>query len=206
MKIIKCLFASAVLCFSSSLLAEETTIPEVSSNEQLTSAYISDDLFVYMLAGPGKNYRILGSITAGDEIKLTGTVENDYSQIIDSKNRTTWVESKYVNKSSGLRAVVAELNGKLASSEDGGMLLSEQLTNAQNKITELDQSQQELNKELNQLKQQLSVSQEKLGNQDTDLKKEWFFNGAIVLFIGLILGLVIPRLPTRKKAAMENWK
>ena len=206
MKIIKCLFASAILCFSSSLLAEETTIPEVSSTELLASAYISDDLFVYMLAGPGKNYRILGSITAGEEIKLTGTVENDYSQIIDSKNRTTWVESKYLNKSSGLRAVVAELNGKLAISEDGTTQLSENLSDAENKIEQLIQTQKVLNSELSKIKQQLSLNQDKLGNQDTDLKKEWFFNGAIVLIIGLVLGLLIPRIPIRKKAAMENWK
>ena len=75
-----------------------------------------------------------------------------------------------------------------------------------NKIAQLTQTQKALNSELSKIKQQLSINQDKLGNQDTDLKKEWFFNGAIVLIIGLVLGLLIPRIPIRKKAAMENWK
>jgi len=206
MKIVKCLFASAILCFTSSLLAEETVSPVDSSFDNLTSAYISDDLYIYMLAGPGKNYKILGSITAGEEIKLTGVVQNDYSQIVDNKNRTTWVESKYINQSTGLRVVIAELNGQLANREDGNMQLTGQLTKAQSEIKTLSQSSTKLASELALLKQQLAVSQESLANQDTDLKKEWFFNGAIVLFVGLVLGLIIPRIPVRKKASMQNWK
>jgi len=206
MKIVKCLFASAILCFTSSLLAEETISPVDSSFDNLTSAYISDDLYIYMLAGPGKNYKILGSITAGEEIKLTGVEENDYSQIVDNKNRTTWVESKYINQSTGLRVVIAELNGQLTNREDGNMQLTGQLTKAKNEIKMLSQSSKSLTNELNLLKQQLAASQGKLANQDTDLKKEWFFNGAIVLFIGLVLGLIIPRIPVRKKASMQNWK
>lgn len=206
MKIIKCLFASAILCFTSSLLAQEAAISEATSNDDLSSAFISDDLFIYMLAGPGKNYRILGSISAGEEIKLTGQVQNDYSQIIDGKNRTTWVETKYVSQSAGLRVVIAELNGKLANREDGNIRLTEQLSTAQNDIAQLTQTSQQLATELSLLKEQLTVSESKLSSQDLDIKKEWFFNGAIVLVIGLILGLIIPRIPVRKKASMQSWK
>lgn len=206
MKIIKCLFASAILCFTSSLLAQEAAISEATSNDDLSSAFISDDLFIYMLAGPGKNYRILGSISAGEEIKLTGQVQNDYSQIIDGKNRTTWVETKYVSQSAGLRVVIAELNGKLANREDGNIRLTEQLSTAQNDIAQLTQTSQQLATELALLKEQLTVSESKLSSQDLDIKKEWFFNGAIVLVIGLILGLIIPRIPVRKKASMQSWK
>jgi SH3 domain protein len=45
-----------------------------------------------------------------------------------------------------------------------------------------------------------------LKDQDTNIKKEWFFNGAIVLVIGLLLGLILPRLAARRKGSMDNWK
>jgi SH3 domain protein len=206
MKIIKCLFASALLIFTSSLLAEEQSDITNLSSEELTSAYISDDLFIYMLAGSGKNYRILGTIIAGDEIQLTGKVENGYTQIVDSKNRTTWVESQYINDTAGLRFVVAELNGKLATNEEANQQTLNQLDSANVEIEQLSQQTKQQNVELANLKQQLINTQSKLKNQDMDTKKEWLFIGAIVLAIGLILGLIIPRLPMRKKASMQNWK
>ena len=51
----------------------------------------------------------------------------------------------------------------------------------------------------------LTQTKSQLKNQDTDIKKQWFFNGAIVLGIGLLFGLILPRLFSKRKANMENW-
>lgn len=184
--------------------AEETD--QQPTDENLVTAYISDDLFIYMHAGPGNNYRILGSINAGDEVKLTGEEDNGYTQIVDNKNRNTWVESKYVSTTPGLRVVIAELNTKLANNEDNNQQISSDLTLAQTEITQLTEQAELLNGEISSLKTQLAQTQSKLSNQDLDLKKEYFFNGAIVLGIGLLFGLIIPRLSLRKKSSMESWK
>ncbi len=184
--------------------AEETD--QQPTDENLVTAYISDDLFIYMHAGPGNNYRILGSINAGDEVKLSGEEDNGYTQIVDNKNRHTWVESKYVSTTPGLRVVIAELNTKLANNEDNNQQITSDLTLAQSEITQLTEQAELLNGEISSLKTQLAQTQSKLSNQDLDLKKEYFFNGAIVLGIGLLLGLIIPRLSLRKKSSMESWK
>ena len=55
------------------------------------------------------------------------------------------------------------------------------------------------------MQSQLTSAQAKLKNQDMDIKKEWFFNGAIVMGIGLLLGLVLPRLAARRKSSMDTW-
>lgn len=193
-----------VLLVSSLLQAEETD--QQLSDENLTTAYISDDLFIYMHAGAGNNYRILGSINAGDEVKITGEVDNGYTQIVDNKNRHTWVESKYVSTTPGLRVIIAELNTKLANNEDNSQQIATDLTLAQAEITQLTEQAELLNGEISSLKTQLSQTQSKLSNQDLDLKKEYFFNGAIVLAIGLFLGLILPRLSVRKKSSMASWK
>ena len=209
MKIIKCLFATSMIFFAANCYAQETSNnpPTAETNTSTENkAYISDDLFIYMLAGPGKNYRILGSINAGDEVTLTGEEKNDYSQIIDSKNRTTWVESKYIKRTPGLRFSVAELNGKLASNEEHSQRIDSELNTASATIAALSQESEKLTNEIKILKEQLANSQAKLSNQDMDIKKEWFFNGAIVLGIGLVLGLIIPHISVRKKATMESWK
>jgi SH3 domain protein len=204
MKIVKCLFA--VFCISSSFVtnaAEETTqIKE----ENLTPVYISDDLFIYMHAGPGNNYRILGTINAGDEVKSPGEAQNGYTKIVDSKNRETWVESKYVSITPGLRSAIAELNSKLANNEDSNQQISGSLEQANSDNFQLNEKNAKLTNQISSLKRELSQTQSQLSNQDLDLKKEYFFNGAIVLFFGLLLGIVIPKLSVRKKASMDNWK
>lgn len=173
---------------------------------EVTQGFISDELFIYMLAGSGKNYRILGTVTAGAEIKLTGIVQNDYTQIINEKNRTAWVETKYISKKPGLRFVVAELNAQIATATDLNKQLDSQLNNVKASMTNMNDKSSQLNNEIAALKNQLASTKAKLKTQDTDIQKQWFFNGAIVLGIGLILGLVLPRLGGKRKSSIDNWK
>jgi SH3 domain protein len=199
MKSIKGLLVSLVIVLSFPLLAEEAPA-------NLDSGYISDDLFIYMHSGAGNNYRILGSINSGTEVKVTGQKENEYTEIIDDKGRNTWVESKYISSKPGLRFVIAELNQKLSSIASNGDTLSEELTQAKTTIERLNSEKSQLNNEISQLSKTLITTRSKLKDQDTSIKKEWFYNGAIVLIIGLLLGLIIPRLASRRKGSMDNWK
>jgi SH3 domain protein len=199
MKILKGLLVGLVLSFSFPLLAEDTP-------SNLASGYISDDLFIYMHSGAGNNYRILGSINSGTEVKVTGNNENNYTEIVDDKNRNVWVESKYVSPKPGLRFVIAELNEKLANATSNSDNMSEALSQARNTIDNLNSEKAKLNNEISQLNKTLIITSSKLKDQDTNIKKEWFFNGAIVLVIGLVLGLIIPRLAGRRKDSMDNWK
>jgi len=167
--------------------------------------YIADDLFIYMHAGPGTNYRILGTITAGSQIKVTGEQQNDYAQIVDEKNRNTWVEAKYVSEKPGLRFVVAELNTQLANASENESNISSSLSRASDEIRQLKEKNMKLTEQMTQLNNQLSSTKLQLKSQDVDIQKEWFFNGAIVMVIGLFLGLVLPRVFARKKSSMNNW-
>ena len=167
--------------------------------------YISDELFIYMHAGPGTNYRILGTVIAGSEVKITGSENNGYSEIIDDKNRATWVESKYVTTQAGLRFVVAELNGKIATNSDFTSQLDGKVNDLNSQVTLLTNDKKKLMAELKQLTTTLAETRTKIKDQDTNIQKQWFFTGALVLAIGLILGLILPRFFTRRRGAMESW-
>ena len=199
MRKFKQLFAIAftALSFAASAQQEPST---------LTDGYISDELFIYMHSGAGNNYRIVGSINAGTQVKLTGEQRNGYTQIIDDKERTAWVEDKFVSEKPGLRFVVAELNGQLAENSDIESTLKSQLDEQQLRLTDAESKNVELTNQITALESQLSTTQAKLSSQDLDIKKEWFFNGAIVMGIGLILGLLLPRLASRRKSSMDSWK
>ncbi len=200
MKFVKIIFSCLLILSPFSILAEEV------APQELTQGFISDELFIYMHSGAGNNFRILGSINSGTEIKLTHIEENEYTKIIDNRGRAVWVESKYVSAKPGLRYIIAELNEKLANVESIGVDLDGQLNASNNKSEQLALEQVNLNNEISSLNTELAEVKSQLKDQDMNIKKEWFFNGAIVLALGLILGLIIPRLIARKKSAMDNWK
>jgi SH3 domain protein len=193
-------FITLTLALTCSLLvqAEELT--------QLKQAFIIDELSIFMHAGPGTNYRILGTINAGSEIKMTGNSKEDYSEIIDGKDRTTWVESKYISDMPGLSSVVAELNGKIANATDFTSQLDGEVNKLKSTIANLQEENTRLTNEANSLQTTLTNTSNKLKGQDTALKKEWFFAGAVVLGFGLILGLVLPRFFSRRRSNMDSWQ
>jgi SH3 domain protein len=194
-----------VIAFIAIALSSSLFFSAQAAEKNYKQGYISDELFIYMHAGPGTNYRILGTIIAGSEVKITGAEDNGYSEIIDEKNRATWVESKYVSTKAGLRFVVAELNGKIASSSDFSNQLDGEVNELKSKVNLLTNDKKKLSAELKKLTSTLAVTQSKIKDQDTNIKKQWFFNGALVLGIGLILGLILPRFFARRRSAMENW-
>jgi len=168
-------------------------------------AYIIDDLFIFMRSGAGSQYRLLGTITAGTQVSLLDEAKNDFQKIMDDKGRIGWIEVKYLQRKPGLRYVIAELNAQLATKD-------EQINNLKNTLTANDQKTNKLTKSNQQLTQQLTAItkkfnhvQKELDQHDTTVKRQWFFNGAIVLGIGLILGLILPKLG-RRRASMDSWK
>ena len=123
-----------VIAFLAITLASSLFIPAQAAENNYKQGYISDELFIYIHTGPGKKYRILGTIIAGSKVQITGSIDDGYSEIIDDKNRTAWVESKYVTTQPGLRFVVAELNGKIATSSDYSSQLDGEVNELKSKV------------------------------------------------------------------------
>ena len=159
-----------------------------------------------MHAGPGTRFRILGSVTAGSSIDILPESEDDYQKIIDNRGRTGWVEQKYVTKDSSLRTVVAELNAQLASTSETESQLKSQVSEQATTIALLESDNSELNSKIAKLTKQLDEQEQLLSTQDMQVKKEWFYTGGIVLGIGLLLGLIIPKLAGgRRRTQMSSW-
>lgn len=55
--------------------------------------YVSDELNTWVRSGPGDNYRLVGTVNAGEEVTLLQSDAN-YGQIKDSSGRTAWIPLK----------------------------------------------------------------------------------------------------------------
>ena len=169
------------------------------------AGYISEDLIVYMHTGAGKNYRIQGTVNSGEKVELTGNSNNDYSEIITDEDRTGWIETKHVSTKPGMRYIIADLNEKLASIQSSKNDIAQQLSDATLEVDALKSERIDLQNSISALNMDLTQTKSQLKSQDTDIKKQWFFNGAIVLSIGLLFGLILPRLFSKRKSSMQNW-
>ncbi|CNE48027.1 TIGR04211 family SH3 domain-containing protein [Yersinia nurmii] len=174
--------------------------------------YISDELITYVHSGPGNQYRILGTLNAGDEVTLISVNEAaNYGQIRDSKGRTTWIPMDQLSQSPSMRVrlpdleqQVKTLTDKLANIDNSW---NQRTAEMQQKVAASDGVINALKQENEALKNQLVVAQKKVNavNLQLDDKQrtiilQWFMYGGGVAGIGLLLGLVLPHLiPSRKK-------
>ncbi|KAB8311615.1 MULTISPECIES: TIGR04211 family SH3 domain-containing protein [Rahnella] len=178
--------------------------------------YISDDLITYIHSGPGNQYRIVGTLNAGDEVTLRSVNDSTkYGEIVDSKGKTAWIPLDQLSNVPSLRTRVPDLEQQVKT-------LTDKLTNIdsswnqrtaemQTKVGSSDSIINNLKKENQDLKNQLIVAQKKVDavNVQLDDKQrtiilQWFMYGGGVAGVGLVLGLVLPHLVPRRRKK-DRW-
>lgn len=178
--------------------------------------YISDELSTYIHSGPGNQYRIIGTLNAGDDVTVLSINENaGYAQIRDAKDRTSWIPLNQLSQTPSLRTRVPELEKQV---QDLTARLSnidsdwnKRTADMQQKVSASDDIITGLRNENQDLKNQLTVAQKKVeaANVQLDDKQrtiilQWFLYGGGVAGVGLLLGLLLPHLiPSRKKN--DRW-
>lgn len=178
--------------------------------------YISDELSTYIHSGPGNQYRIIGTLNAGDDVSVLSINESaGYAQIRDAKDRTSWIPLNQLSQTPSLRIRVPELEKQVQdltarlSNIDGDW--NKRTADMQQKVSASDNIITGLRNENQDLKNQLIVAQKKVeaANVQLDDKQrtiilQWFLYGGGVAGVGLLLGLLLPHLiPSRKKN--DRW-
>lgn len=179
--------------------------------------YISEELFTYMHAGPGTQYRIIGSVDAGEKITVLSRDRNaNYTQVLDERGRKGWVDSKYVSNQPGLKVRVPALEAELkkvktalesaesdADAQQKGLVESLDQRNTQ--LKELELHSAELNQKLISAQTEIRELRAKIDTQKDDLLMRWFTYGGMVAGAGLLFGLILPHLIPRKKRRNDGW-
>lgn len=185
--------------FSLSVLAQE---PNDSEGE---IRYISDDLFTYLHAGPGRNFRILGSVVAGTKVTLLQEDnEKNFYEIIDDKQRTGWVDAEFINSSRSVRELVPGLQQQVQQNQQ--TILEQRQSNdlLNQQIADLTSQNLIAKKKLAELANENAELTQTLADYDQTAQMEWFTRGGIVAVISLLLGIIITYLP-KKRRRNDNW-
>lgn len=184
---------------SLSVLAQE---PNDSEGE---IRYISDDLFTYLHAGPGRNFRILGSVVAGTKVTLLQEDnEKNFYEIIDDKQRTGWVDAEFINSSRSVRELVPGLQQQVQQNQQ--TILEQRQSNdlLNQQIADLTSQNVIAKKKIAELANENAELTQTLADYDQTAQMEWFTRGGIVAVISLLLGIIITYLP-KKRRRNDNW-
>lgn len=179
--------------------------------------YISDKLFTYVHSGPSNDYRIIGSVDAGEAIKvLSRNNSTSFTQILDSKGRKGWVESKYVTQDVSMAVRMPKLEKELATvteklnnaqetsnTEKSGLINSLELSKKQ--VTDLETNYREINQQLADSQEEVRALRAKIDTQKEDLLLRYFMYGGGVAGLGLLFGLILPHIIPRRKKNPGGW-
>jgi len=191
------------LCLLFPMVTSYAQTADDTSSEQIR--FITDDLYTFIHAGPGRNYRILGSITAGAKVTLLNTSEDQtYVEVMDDKQRTGWVDARFVNAQQSLRLSIPSLQQELEQTR--GQIQSYQVTNEElnQQLMELQTQHQELQQNYQELQQLQQQTKQKLETTGSAEQQEWLIKGGVLALVSLILGVILTFLPKRRRRN-DNW-
>ena len=190
--------------FVALVLVSSAFFTKAVSAEQST-AYISDELYIFMHSGAGKNYRILGSVNAGTEVTLvTGTPTNGFYEIVDDKERQGWVESQFINQDKSLKVKFEQLGAELASTQQTLRSAQSQIPELQNLNRDLQEQNQQLQAQLDAAIKERDAIETKQQSLRTKEKRQLLTYGGAIAFIGLFLGIILTIFLSRRKR-YDGW-
>ncbi|WP_238596775.1 TIGR04211 family SH3 domain-containing protein [Psychromonas sp. psych-6C06] len=193
-----------------------TLLATVSMNTFAEVRYISDDVFIYLHSGPSLEYRIIGTLKVGTQVDtLKYDEKTKFMQVKSETGRVGWMKSSELQATLPAKSLLPTVQEKLVAAEeklaniaaenaaslaDKEQLFQEQIIQVDN----LEQEKASLQQQILDLKArnlELDLLQE---TKESRIQMEWLLNGGGVLFFGLLIGLLIPFLPRRKKRT-NNW-
>ncbi|MBN0986083.1 TIGR04211 family SH3 domain-containing protein [Amphritea pacifica] len=167
--------------------------------------YISDDVYTFYHGGPGTEYRITGRIRSGTPVTvLSRNEKTDFIQIKTPSGKVGWMPADKISSGTSLADRFPKLQEQLKQNEADLAAQAEEIAalkqqnqtlagqNAGNagKVSALEEEIVSLNRTIN-------------GMDESNLMR-WFTYGGLVAFGGLLLGLMIPYLPKRRKRH-DTW-
>ena len=196
-----------VLCLLALVLTSTAVTAEV--------RYVVDPLIITMRSGQSTQHQILRTWPSNTPLEILETGEQ-YSKARGPDGTEGWVLNQYITAKPTSKLLLEAAEKKLAKVEAENARFKTELTELKNKEGTLSADHQKLSsenkkqtEELTHLRRvaakplQLENENQRQENQmlGDSSDRDWFLNGAGVTILGIIIGLVAPRLKMRKKSS-----
>lgn len=183
--------------FSFSALASALLITPVQA------AFIADDVQLFMHTGPSYEYRISGRVRSGEAVEVLET-SGDYTKIRLESEREGWVPSRYVAEGRSALEQLPVLQQTLTQREAQVKQQADEIQILRARVTTLESENGDFTEQIVKRDTQIRDLQFELQNMDQSNLMRWLTHGGLIALAGVIIGLIIPNLPKRRKPR-DEW-
>ena len=167
--------------------------------------YISDDVFTFYHGGPSTEYRITGRIRSGTPVTvLSRDAKTDFLRIKTPSGKIGWISADKVSTGTSLANRFPKLEEQLKQNEGNLNSQAEEVSALKQQNQTLARQNQGNAEKVSALEEQIVSLNRTINGMDESNLMRWFTYGGLVAFGGLILGLMIPYLPKRRKRH-DTW-
>lgn len=168
-------------------------------------AFISDALFVYLHSGPSNQYRIVGTINAGQSVTYLGEdADSGYAQIQYEGDKTGWLPKEYVTYTPGLVSQLEQLKAEYANHNETIMALEQQRDQLNSQLSQAVAERQTAQEQLEQSNRAYEQLKAQLESTQGSIWEKPMVLGSLILLAGLIFGLILPMLLPKRRDS-ERW-
>ncbi|WP_137223101.1 TIGR04211 family SH3 domain-containing protein [Shewanella sp. MEBiC00475] len=167
--------------------------------------FISDDVFTYIHGGPGTEFRIIGSVEAGQPITLLDNTEGDFTQIIDHKGREGWVLTSLVSDQPSFRERFPEMEAQLKQANEQLNNITQNTDNTEEYLTLANQKVSELKAALAKAIKERDDAKSKVQQVADNQRYEMWQQGGLIAGIGALIGIVLVYLPRPQRRKKSRW-
>lgn len=187
----KLLSTLLLVLFSSAVMAEK--------------GHIADDAMVYVHNGPSNQYRIITRIKSGTAVEiLKRDPSTQYVQIRMSKGNIGWVEGSAVDRGDSIAVRLPVLQSNLEKSEAMVKQQALKIEQLQAESASLTEENRVLSSNTEKLQSTIKDLNFQIESSDESNLMRWFTHGGLVALGGVILGLILPYFPKRRKRK-DDW-
>jgi len=167
--------------------------------------HIADDAMIYVHNGPSNEYRIITRIKSGTAVQiLKRNAKTKYVQIRMPKGKVGWVEPTAVNPGDSISIRLPKLQSSLEKSQTTVSTQASQIEKLQIESNSMRDKSQQLSSEVAKLNATIKELNFKIESSDESNLMRWFTHGGLVALGGVILGLLLPYFPKRRKQK-DEW-
>ena len=167
------------------------------------AAHIADDVYVFTHGGPGNQYRINGRVNSGEPVTILDR-QNQYIQIRTESGRTSWVPAEFVATGESKLSQLPSLEESLTLSQTRIQEQDEEISQLNQQISQISGSNSQFTEQISHLEQQIVQLETDIANMGQSNLIRWLTHGGLVALSGVLLGLLVPYLPKRRKRR-DDW-
>lgn len=192
---------------------------------QAETRYVTDSFKLPMRSGGSMNHRIVRMVPSGTPLEVLETNEEGYTKVRTPERTVGWMMTRDLMNEASPRDRVLQLEGRVTVLEEENRTLrgeNESVVTIRNELTQcsealaeirhtasqtltIEENNRQLQQEMTSMREQMERIEQQNSALRDDSSRSWFLAGAGVASGSLILGLVIPHIPWRRKRRWDQF-